>query len=56
MVGKAEHIDGKENPRFVVTNLTSEECAALVLHEKQYCGRGDMENRTKEQFSFSPTG
>jgi hypothetical protein len=52
VVAKAEHIDGKENPRFVVTNLTSEECAAQALYEREYCGRGDMENRIKEQFSL----
>jgi hypothetical protein len=52
VVAKAEHIDGKENPRFVVTNLTSEEWAAQALYETQYCGRGDMENRIKEQFSL----
>jgi hypothetical protein len=52
VVAKAEHIDGKENPRFVVTSLTSEEWAARALYERQYCGRGDMENRIKEQFSL----
>jgi len=52
VVAKAEHIDGKENPRFVVTNLTSEEFAAQALYEREYCGRGDMENRIKEQFSL----
>jgi len=49
---KAEHIDGKENPRFVVTSLTSEQWAAPALYEKLYCARGDMENRIKEQFSL----
>jgi hypothetical protein len=52
VVAKAEHIDGKENPRFVVTSLTSEEWTAQALYERQYCGRGDMENRIKEQFSL----
>jgi hypothetical protein len=52
MAAKAEHIDGKENPRFVVTSLTSEEWPAQALYEKLYCGRGDMENRIKEQFSL----
>jgi hypothetical protein len=51
-VAKAEHIDGKENPRFVVTSLTSEARAAQALYEKLYCARGDMENRIKEQFSL----
>jgi hypothetical protein len=49
-MAKAEHIDGKENPRFVVTSLTGERWAAQPLYEESYCGRGDMENRIKEQF------
>src|SRR5450755_1470151 len=52
VVAKAEHIDGKENPRFVVTSLTSERWAAQALYEELYCERGDMENRIKEQFSL----
>jgi hypothetical protein len=52
VAAKAEHIDGKENPRFVVTSLTSEAWAAQALYEELYCGRGDMENRIKEQFSL----
>jgi hypothetical protein len=52
VVAKAEHIDGKENPRFVVTSLSNEEWAAQALYEELYCARGDMENRIKEQFSL----
>jgi len=52
VVAKAEHIDGKENPRFVVTSLTSASWAAQALYEELYCARGDMENRIKEQFSL----
>jgi hypothetical protein len=52
VVAKAEHIDGKENPRFIVTSLTSERWAAQALYEELYCARGDMENRIKEQFSL----
>jgi hypothetical protein len=52
VAAKAEHIDGKENPRFVVTSLRREEWAAQVLYEELYCARGDMENRIKEQFSL----
>ena len=52
VVAKAEHIDGKENPRFVVTSLTAEQWAGAVLYEELYCARGDMENRIKEQFSL----
>ena len=50
VVGKAEHIAGdKANPRFVVTSLTPEAFAAQALYEQEYCARGDMENRIKEQ-------
>ena len=52
VVAKAEHIDGKENPRFVVTSLTTEPWTAKALYEELYCARGDMENRIKEQFSL----
>ncbi len=52
VVAKAEHIEGKENPRFVVTSLTGERWAAQALYEELYCERGDMENRIKEQFSL----
>jgi hypothetical protein len=52
VVAKAEHIDGKENPRFVVTSLTRESWAAQALYEELYCAGGDMENRIKEQFSL----
>jgi hypothetical protein len=52
VVAKAEHIDGKENPRFVVTSLTAESWTAQALYEELYCARGDMENRIKEQFSL----
>ena len=52
VAAKAEHIEGKENPRFVVTSLTREEWGAQALYEELYCARGDMENRIKEQFSL----
>ena len=52
VVAKAEHIDGKENPRFVVTSLSGEQWAAQALYEELYCARGDVENRIKEQFSL----
>ena len=50
VVAKAEHIDGKENPRYVVTSLSSQDWPARKLYEELYCARGDMENRIKEQF------
>jgi len=49
VVAKAEHIDGKENPRFIVTTLSEQ---GRKLYEEIYCSRGDMENRIKEQFSL----
>jgi hypothetical protein len=52
VVAKAEQLDGKENPRFVVTNLSAEEWLAQRLYEELYCERGEMENRIKEQLSL----
>jgi hypothetical protein len=52
MVAKAEPIDGKENPRFVVTSLAPEQWSAQRLYEELYCARGEMENRIKEQLSL----
>ena len=42
-------LDKGFNPRFVVTSLSAEEIGARELYEVAYCGRGDMENRIKEQ-------
>jgi hypothetical protein len=52
VIAKAEHIDGKENPRFVVTSLRGERWTPQSLYEDFYCARGDMENRINEQFSL----
>ena len=63
LIGKAEIIRGKENPRFVVTNLPEyhwpeaeqdlkseiRDFSAEGIYRRIYCGRGDMENRIKEQ-------
>ncbi len=49
VVGKAEHLADGPNPRFVVTSLAAEAVAAQPLYEQRYCGRGEMENRIKEQ-------
>lgn len=49
VVGKAEHLAKGANPRFVVTSLSAERIAAAPLYEDRYCGRGEMENRIKEQ-------
>jgi len=50
VVAKAEYIDGKSNPRFIVTSLDSERWEKQKLYQELYCARGDMENRIKEQF------
>ncbi len=47
VVGKAEILGDKDNPRFVVTSLAAAE-SADVVYEQIYCGRGDMENAIKE--------
>jgi hypothetical protein len=49
VVGKAEQLPGKANPRFVVTSLGADLWEAKSLYEDLYCARGDMENRIKEQ-------
>lgn len=46
VIGKAERLPGKDNPRFIVTTLKRR---ADELYEKVYCARGSMENRIKEQ-------
>ena len=52
VIGKAEYMEKGVNPRFVVTSLSTEEFDAKTLYEKQYCARGNMENRIKEQQLF----
>ena len=52
VVGKAEQIEGKANPRYVVTSLDAAAWPPQKLYEELYCARGDMENRIKEQFSL----
>jgi hypothetical protein len=49
VVGKAEHLEKGENPRFVVTSLSPASWEARALYEQLYCARGEMENRIKEQ-------
>jgi len=49
VIGKAEYLARGSNPRFVVTSLRQDEIDARVLYEKEYCARGEMENRIKEQ-------
>jgi Transposase DDE domain group 1 len=52
VVGKAEYLAKGENPRFVVTSLAAAAFPDRLLYEQEYCGRGDMENRIKEQQLF----
>lgn len=49
VIGKAEYLPKGSNPRFIVTSFTSEERDGRTLYEVDYCARGDMENRIKEQ-------
>ena len=52
VIAKAEQIEGKENPRYLVTSLGQEDWPAQQLYEQLYCARGEMENRIKEQLSL----
>jgi hypothetical protein len=52
VIGKAEHLEKGANPRFVVTSLSPEEFPAATVYERDYCSRGNMENRIKEQQLF----
>jgi hypothetical protein len=52
VIAKAEQIEGKENPRYLVTSLGKQAWPAQSLYEQLYCARGEMENRIKEQLSL----
>jgi len=52
VIAKAEQIEGKENPRYLVTSLGAPDWPAQKLYEQLYCARGEMENRIKEQLSL----
>jgi hypothetical protein len=52
VVAKCEHISGKANPRFIVTNLLRCEVGDDDLYEHMYCPRGDAENRIGEQMDL----
>jgi len=49
VIAKAEHLPKGSNPRFVVTSIPAERFDAQTLYEEEYCARGEMENRIKEQ-------
>jgi hypothetical protein len=60
VIGKAEVLGDKDNPRFIVTNLPAEGFAddlpssgrfcAQKCYEDFYCARGNMENQIKQQY------
>ncbi len=52
MVAKAEQIEGKEIPRYLLTSLGKKAWPCVELYEELYCARGEMENRIKEQLSL----
>ena len=57
VIGKAEVLHEKNNPRFIVTNLPKEgfagdgpeRFAPSKCYEEFYCPRGNMENEIKQQ-------
>jgi hypothetical protein len=49
VIAKAEHLSKGSNPRFVVTSYARGRYHAQPLYEAEYCARGEMENRIKEQ-------
>jgi len=55
VVAKAEHIDGKSNPRFIVTSLSRQDWAAQPLYEDFYCARVDTRNRIRDSSYCAPT-
>ena len=60
VIGKAEVLGDKDNPRFIVTNLAAEgfdqdrqspdRFCAQKCYEDFYCARGNMENQIKQQY------
>ena len=46
VIVKAEHTSKGKNPRFIVTNLPGN---SRDLYDRQYCARGEAENRIKAQ-------
>jgi hypothetical protein len=59
VIGKAEVLGDKDNPRFIVTNLPAEgfdddqqsdRFSAQKCYEDFYCARGNMENQIKQQY------
>jgi hypothetical protein len=46
VISRIEHGDKGANPRFITTSLSGD---GQILYEQTYCGRGEVENRIKEQ-------
>ncbi len=44
VVGKAEWLPGRANPRFIITSLSPAAIDRRTLCEQLYCARGEMEN------------
>ncbi len=49
VVGKGEHLCKGSNRWFAVTSFWEEEFDVRTLYEEEYCVRGEIENRIKEQ-------
>jgi hypothetical protein len=49
VIGKAEWTQGQATPRCIITNADPFTFTAQTLYEQDFCGRGNMENRIKEQ-------
>jgi hypothetical protein len=65
VIGKAEVLQNKDNPRFIVTNLPADgfeqdpdsldRFGAQKCYEQLYCARGDMENQINLQADRTST-
>jgi PII-like signaling protein len=54
VVAKAEHIDGKENPRFVVTSLSEAGWAGKALYDGgSGCARRSWRKHKYRRFGLS---
>jgi len=56
VAAKAEHIDGKENPRFVVTSLGTEEWTAQAYTKNSTAGAATWRTGSRNSSACSPTG
>ncbi len=56
VVAKAEHLEGKENPRFLVTSLSSAEWAAQALYQELYCAVATWRIGSRSSSACLPIG